>query len=158
MEKDDIKKIILTEFPDIRPSLIKHRHDELIQDYKQQYHLIHKKYPSKQQLDYFCQILLINKTALKDADAILDGLIDKLIHEAQKERRKKLLVMGIVNTVFFVMLLNICFNFIGLYLESAGIDILNGYNPLTFPNVINAIFVLCASIAYYLRAMFQKEK
>ena len=46
MEKDDIKKIILTEFPDIRPSLIKHRHDELIQDYKQQYHLIHKKYPS----------------------------------------------------------------------------------------------------------------
>lgn len=124
MEKDEIKKIILSEFPDIRSSLIKHIHDELIREYKEEYKRRHGVIPNKEKIDCFSQILLMDKIPLKEADAVLDDLANKLMEKIKKERKTKRVILGIVNTIVFALLLNICFNFIALYLKSAGIDIL----------------------------------
>ena len=155
--RQHIVELIHTQLPDLRPSLIKIYHDKRIEEFKEEYKKVHKgKKPSEDMLSNYSIILIAKKTALEDADNIINGLADKILDEFKKDLRRKKCILTLVNSIIFAMLLTLAGNFIALYLSTIKTDILGTYNPLTFPNALNAIIIILMTVIYYIYSFFEK--
>lgn len=154
--KDENKAFIINELSGLRPVLIKAIHDQKIEEYKEEFKKENKKEPKKDLVLLFSTILLKNKVAMREADEILDELAEKLYREYKKQNRNKRVLLGVVNTFIFAMLLSLGLNFCGLYLKSTGLDLLKGYDPLTFLNFGNAVLIVFGSIIYYILTFIKK--
>ena len=157
MTKQEIADLLKRELPDLRPCLIKYCHDKRIEEYKQLYKKLNNgKSPSKADLSRHSNMLITKGTGVEDAEILLVELVEILFKEFKKETFKKRLILSLVNSVIFVMLLTLAGNFIALYLSSLQIGILDTYNPLTFPNVLNAALIILMTVIYYIYSFFKK--
>lgn len=154
--KDKNKAFIINGLSVLRPVLIKAVHDQIIEEYKEEFKKENGKEPKKDLLQMFSTILLKNKVAMREADEILDELAEKLYREYKKQNRNKRILLGVANTFIFSMLLSLGLNFCGLYLKSIGIDLLKDYDPLTFLNFGNAILIVLGSVIYYILSFIKK--
>lgn len=144
---------------EIRPLLIKAIHDQMIKEYIDEYKTDHNgEEPTKELINECSMILITMKQPAFEADAFIQEFINKIETIIKKEKRKKKLCIIGVNTIVLAMVLNLAFVFVAEYINKTfNVDILNGYEPFSFSNAVNAVIIILVMIVFYIVSIVKKE-
>lgn len=129
----------------IRPYLIAHLNDEMLNSYKEEFIAKHGLPPTSDQLNRIFQINVKKQSCAKKADKIIEEIMEKL----KKGLRKKHVVELSLNVTFNIMVITACFSYICLYI---GHELLPSFNvsvfyiPAFFINAVLVAFVMLIKI------------
>lgn len=149
-------KMIISKFENIlrelRPLIIKQKHDEAIKEYAELYKQKYGTEPSKEQIDRFIEILVAHKKCAEEADEIINDTLNLLEKELNRKQRKHFFINLSIN----VMVMITCLSYIILslnYLKIISVNIDGFFSPALMLNT-TIVFVL---VSYFTFFSFFKE-
>lgn len=140
-------------FKRLRPYIIKMYHEDIIQEYINEYKEVKGVHPSDEQMNEMINIMIGRGEASNRADELIQDTIQEIKNHSKRDKS----LSNIINSVGILLIINLCVHYILLYLKEININLVpDKYNLLSVPNFINSLIVAIISICLLIKNILNK--